>query len=83
MLDGKSFPRVGCTPYVCNMCDGATLTRSGQFLGMKPTKKNCSIYKLCAWIDEGIHLGGAHGHDREPIVFTKTKCFWLWHEWFM
>jgi len=82
MLDGKSFPRVGCTPYVCNMCDGANkkwpISRHETH-----TIFFFPIYKLCAWIDEGMHFGGAHGHDKEPIVFTKTKCFWLWHEWFM
>jgi hypothetical protein len=46
------------------MCGGATLTRSGHFLSMKfIEKKLCLIYKLLGWIDEGMHIGGAHGHD--------------------
>jgi hypothetical protein len=46
------------------MCGGATLTKSGHFLGMKFIEKHlCPIYKLHGWIDEGMHIGGAHGHD--------------------
>jgi len=35
MLHGKTFPNLGHTLYVLHMCDGATLTRSGHFLGMR------------------------------------------------
>jgi len=39
MLDGKTFPNLGCTQYVPNMCNGAILTRSGHFLGMRHTRR--------------------------------------------
>jgi hypothetical protein len=39
MLDGKTFPSFGHTHYVLPMCGGATLTRSGHFLSMRPTRK--------------------------------------------
>jgi len=35
----KTFPILGHTPYVHSMCDGATLIKSGHFLGMKPIGK--------------------------------------------
>jgi hypothetical protein len=40
MLDDKSFRNLGCTLYVYNMYGGATWTKSGHFLGMKPIEKN-------------------------------------------
>jgi hypothetical protein len=39
MLDGKTFPKLSCTHDVLPMYDGAILTKSGHFLGMRPTKK--------------------------------------------
>jgi hypothetical protein len=35
----QTFPNLGHTPYVRNMFGGATLTRSGHFLSMKPIGK--------------------------------------------
>ncbi len=76
MLDGKSFPNFHHTPYVCNMCSGATLATSGHFLSMKPIgKKFHPIYKLFGWTYQGMPIIGAHGHDGEPIFFQKPSAF--------
>jgi hypothetical protein len=43
---------------------------------MKLTKKKFRpIYKLHGWIDEGMHVGGEHGHDKEPNFFQKLGAF--------
>jgi hypothetical protein len=51
MLDDKSFLSIGCTPYVHNMCGGATLTRSGHFLSMKPIEKIILPNIQVAWMN--------------------------------
>jgi hypothetical protein len=35
----KTFPILGHTPYVDNMCSGGRLTKNGHFLGTKPIGK--------------------------------------------
>jgi len=30
---------------------------------------------LHGWTYEGTHVEGAHGHDREPILFQKLGAF--------
>jgi len=47
----KTFPNLGHTPYVCSMCGGATLTKGGHFLNMKPIGKIIISNIQVAWMN--------------------------------
>ncbi len=69
MMDGVTYLNHGHTHCVPTMCNGATLTKIGQWLGMK---LSASImppnFKLPKCTNEDMHVKGAHGNDKEPNI---------------
>ncbi len=81
---GATLPHLGHKHYVLPMCGGATLIRSGHFLGMKPTWKIIMPNIQVAWMNTWRHTCWRFTWPwRGSIFFPKTRCLWQWHGWFM
>jgi hypothetical protein len=84
MLDGKTFPNLLYTFYVHNMCSGATLTRSGHFLGMKPIGKKFIQYISCMdehmkarMLEVYMAMMGNHLFPKDYVCFIVAQMVYV------
>jgi hypothetical protein len=73
----NTSPNHGCTPYVCFMCNGATLTKNGQFLNIKPIEKNNYVqFTICLDEQMKAHMLKVYMARIGNLIFAKNQmCF--------
>jgi hypothetical protein len=74
MLDGKTFPNLGYTFYVHNMCSGATLIMIGHFLDMRPIGKIFIQYISCMDENMKAHMLEVYMATMGNHFFSQKLC---------